>query len=123
MAGSVTWSITRFPTNDSPRCTTHSVPHEIETPADGDHGQDGGGIGRAGIVRFTTTYTSPGWDAPELSRSSLRFLDPDALSSFLSDAGLETEVRFGDWAGGPLTDTSPEIITVARRPESRPVRA
>ena len=77
--------------------------HQVDTPVAGD------------TVSFTTTYTSPGWDRPEVSRSTLRFLDADPLSSFLSDAGLTIEEQFGYWDRQPLTDTSPEIITVARR--------
>ncbi|MGH9014187.1 MAG: class I SAM-dependent methyltransferase [Acidimicrobiia bacterium] len=77
--------------------------HEVETPVDGD------------IVRFTTTFTSPSWDRPQVSRSTLRFLDADSLSSFLSGAGMAIEEQFADWTRHPLTDTSPEIITIARR--------
>lgn len=77
--------------------------HEVETPVEGD------------VVRFTTTFTSPSWQRPQVSRSTLRFLDADSLSSFLSGAGLVIEEQFGDWAGQPLTGTSPEIITIARR--------
>jgi SAM-dependent methyltransferase len=80
--------------------------HELETPVDGDR------------VSFTTTFTSPGWDRPQISRSTLRFVDADLLSSLLSDAGLAVEEQFGDWDGQPLSDTSPEIITVARRGEA-----
>ena len=50
-----------------------------------------------------------------MSRSTLRFLDTDALSSFLDDAGLVVEEQFGDWDRSPLTATSPEIITIAGR--------
>ena len=67
------------------------------------------------VVSFTTTFTSPGWDRPQVSRSTLRFLDADSLASFLSGAGLAIEEQFGDWDRQPLTDTSPEIITIARR--------
>ncbi|MFE2499373.1 class I SAM-dependent DNA methyltransferase [Streptomyces scopuliridis] len=77
------------------------VAHQVETPVDGD------------VVSFTTTFTSPDWERAEVSRSSLRFLDRDALSSFLSGAGLVAERQYGDWARGPLTGISPEIITVA----------
>jgi SAM-dependent methyltransferase len=77
--------------------------HEVDTPVDGD------------LVRFTTTYTSPGWDRPQRSRSTLRFLDADSLLSLLAGSGLEIEEQFGDWARHPLTDASPEIITIARR--------
>ncbi|MGQ0803299.1 MAG: class I SAM-dependent methyltransferase [Actinomycetota bacterium] len=76
--------------------------HEAETPVDGD------------VVSFTTAFTSPGWNGPEVSRSTLRFLDADSLASFLPDAGLAIEEQFGDWDRHPLTDTSPEIITITR---------
>ena len=78
--------------------------HQVETPVAGD------------VVSFTVTYTSPSWDEPLWSvESTLRFLDTDSLSAFLSGAGLIVEEQFGDWDRHPLTDTSPEIITVARR--------
>lgn len=67
------------------------------------------------LVSFTTAYTSSAWDRPQVSRSTLRFLDVEALASFLADAGLAIEEQFGDWNGQPLTDASPEIITVTRR--------
>jgi hypothetical protein len=50
-----------------------------------------------------------------VSRGALRFLDAATLSAFLSGAGLRIEAQFGDWTRQPLTDTSPEIITVARK--------
>ena len=77
--------------------------HQVDTPVVGD------------TVSFTATFTSPSWDRPEVSRSTLRFLDANSLSSFLSDAGLTIDEQFGDWDRQPLTDTSPEIITVAQR--------
>jgi SAM-dependent methyltransferase len=79
------------------------IAHEVETPVEGD------------VVRFTSTFTSSSWDRPQVSWSTLRFLDADSLSSFLSGAGLVIEEQFGDWNGQPLTDASPEIITIARR--------
>jgi hypothetical protein len=80
--------------------------HEVETPVEGD------------IVSFTTTFESAGWDRPQVSRSTLRFLDAESLSSFLSAGGLAIEEQFGDWDRQPPTDTCPEIITVARRRET-----
>jgi SAM-dependent methyltransferase len=76
--------------------------YQVETPVEGD------------VVRSTSTFTSPGWDHPQVSRGSLRFLDADVLSAFLSGAGLAIEEQFGDWTRQPLTDTSLEIITIAR---------
>ena len=67
------------------------------------------------IVRFSHTFSSVGWDRPKVSRSTLRFLDVESLSNFLSMAGLVVEQQHGDWAGGKLTDDSVEIITIAKR--------
>jgi ubiquinone/menaquinone biosynthesis C-methylase UbiE len=76
---------------------------EVQTPVTGS------------VVSFTHTFASPGWDRPQVSRSTLRFLDTDSLSSFLSAASLRIEEQFGDWDQQPLTDVSPEIITFAKR--------
>lgn len=67
------------------------------------------------LVSFTMAYTSATWDRPHVSRSTLRFLDRDALGQFLDGAGLAIREQFGDWDRQPLADTSPEIITVAGR--------
>jgi len=77
--------------------------HQVELPVQGD------------LVSFTTTYSSPDWERPRYSSSTLRFLDASALSLFLAGAGLEIEQQYGDWDGAPLGAGSPEIITVARR--------
>ena len=77
--------------------------HQVDTPVTGDR------------VSFTITFTSPGWGRPQTSRSTLRFLGRDSLSSLLSGAGLAIENQFGDWDKRELTDASTEIITVARR--------
>ena len=77
--------------------------HEVNTPVDGER------------VSFTSTYTHPDWEQPEVSHSTLRFLDAESLSTFLADAGLTIEEQFGDWDRQPLTVTSPEIITIAAR--------
>ncbi|AXG78259.1 class I SAM-dependent methyltransferase [Streptomyces paludis] len=70
-------------------------------------------------VTFTHTYTSPTWDTPQQSRSTLRFLTPEALTTALTAAGLTITAQYGDWDHSPLTTTgptpSPEIITLARR--------
>ncbi len=84
--------------------------HEVEPPVDGD------------VVRFTTTYTSSDWDQPEVSTSTLRFLDPPTLSRHLADAGLTVHEQFGDWDRSRLTDESPEIITLAHRGKGAPSR-
>jgi SAM-dependent methyltransferase len=76
--------------------------HRVEAPFDGR------------TVSFVTTYTSPAWDRPRVSRSTLRFLGAGSLARFLSAAGLVIEEQFGDWDRSPLTAASPEIITIAR---------
>ncbi|HEV7627307.1 MAG TPA: class I SAM-dependent methyltransferase [Streptomyces sp.] len=83
--------------------TVVRVWHEVGTPVTED------------VVHFTETYSSPRWDRPRVSHSSLRFLDANSLVSFLSRAGLAVEEQFGDWARQELTGTSPEIITLAGR--------
>ncbi|MEV7391955.1 class I SAM-dependent methyltransferase [Streptomyces sp. NPDC091215] len=64
-------------------------------------------------VTFTETYEGGRWPQPRVCRSTLRFLGPDALSGFLAGAGLAVVGQYGDWARGPVTAGSPEIITVA----------
>ncbi|WP_329115353.1 class I SAM-dependent methyltransferase [Streptomyces sp. NBC_01465] len=76
----------------------------VETPVTGDR------------VTFTTTYTGPAWPEPQVSRSTLRFLDPDVLLAHLAAAGLVIVEQYGDWDRTPLTPSSPEIITIAIRP-------
>jgi SAM-dependent methyltransferase len=66
-----------------------------------------------GLVSFTTTYESPDWSETRQSRSTLRFLAVDLLNSFVSDAGLVVVEQYGDWDRSPVTETSPEIITIA----------
>ncbi|MFI6166719.1 methyltransferase domain-containing protein [Nocardia sp. NPDC051052] len=76
---------------------------EVAEPVEGD------------LVSFTHTFTSARWERPEVSHSTLRFLDSDALAGFLSAAGLVVVEQFGDWDRSALTAASPEIITVVRR--------
>jgi SAM-dependent methyltransferase len=76
--------------------------HDVVPPTCGD------------LVSFTTTFTSTAWRRPEVSRSTLRFLDAGSLSAALRDAGLVIEEQFGDWDRRPPTAASPEIITIAR---------
>lgn len=82
---------------------TVRMAHDVETPVTGD------------LVSFSHTFTSPDWDQPQVSRSTLRFLDIDSLSAFLSEAGFQIVEQFGDWERQPFTATSPEIITIVKR--------
>jgi SAM-dependent methyltransferase len=75
---------------------------QVELPVHGD------------LVSFAATYSSPGWERPRVSHSTLRFLDADALSGFLVGAGLEIEEQYGDWDRSPVGPAGPEIITICR---------
>ena len=66
-------------------------------------------------VSFRTTYTSPAWQQPKTSDSTLRFLDAEELASALSVGGLAVEEQYGDWGRAPLQTDSPEIITVSKK--------
>ena len=77
--------------------------YQVETPVVGN------------VVRSINTFTSPAWKRPEVSRGTLRFIDAATLATFLTAAGLAIEQQYGDWSREPLTDTSPEIITIARK--------
>jgi SAM-dependent methyltransferase len=76
--------------------------HEVVHPVVGDR------------VTFTSTFEGVRWDRPQVTTSTLRFLDQPALESFLAEAGLVVEEQYGDWGRGPVTQASPELITVAR---------
>ncbi|MGH6950412.1 MAG: class I SAM-dependent methyltransferase [Vitreimonas sp.] len=67
------------------------------------------------IVSFTHTFTREDWSAPQESKSTLRFLDADAIAAALAKAGLKMERQYGDWDRSDLRADSPEIITLARR--------
>ncbi|MGW3654694.1 hypothetical protein ACWD6R_02780 [Streptomyces sp. NPDC005151] len=77
--------------------------HEVEAVADD-------------VVTFTGTTADPNGAVLRVDRASLRFLDVVTLDAFLAEAGFEIEARYGDWHRGPVTATSQEIITIARRP-------
>jgi len=76
--------------------------HQVDLPVRGD------------LVSFTTTYSSPAWQRPQLSHSQLRFLGADALTAFLAGAGLEIAEQYGDWDRSALAPDGPEIITIAK---------
>ncbi|MDH6133401.1 SAM-dependent methyltransferase [Kitasatospora sp. MAA4] len=76
--------------------------HEVESVLDG-------------VVTFRETTAEPDGTVLRVDRDSLRFLDVAALDGFLAEAGFEVEARYGDWNRGPITATSREIVTIARR--------
>lgn len=66
------------------------------------------------LVTFTE-YTDGGRWQHQADRATLRFLPRLELDRFLAAAGLQVETYYGDWAKGPLTEDSPEIVAIARR--------
>ncbi|ASF06691.1 putative methyltransferase [Nocardia brasiliensis NBRC 14402] len=71
------------------------------------------------LVSFTHTFSSAGWARPEVSHSTLRFLDSAGLAELLCGAGLIVAEQFGDWDRRSPAPDCPEIITVARHPRSQ----
>ncbi len=66
------------------------------------------------LVSFTETTDGGRWRR-QVDPGVLRFLGRPELDRFLAGAGLVVVECYGDWQRGPLTDTSPEIVVVARR--------
>jgi SAM-dependent methyltransferase len=66
------------------------------------------------VVTFTET-TALRDDTPlRIDRASLNFLGADTLNAALTKAGFTVEAQYGDWSRGQLTETSDDIITIAR---------
>jgi hypothetical protein len=50
-----------------------------------------------------------------VSRSTLRFIDPERLRTLVEEGGFRIDGWFGDWDRRPVTASSPEVIVVAHR--------
>jgi SAM-dependent methyltransferase len=87
---------------ETPRGESVEVEHELERAIDPD------------LVQFTSSCRFAGGETL-VSRSTLRFIDPDRLRTLLEDAGFRINGWFGDWDRTPVTASSPEIIVVAGR--------
>lgn len=64
-------------------------------------------------VSFTHSFTGDHPALPQVSASTLRFLDETGLETLLGAAGLTILERYGDFDGGPLSAQSPEIVVIA----------
>jgi SAM-dependent methyltransferase len=95
------WTPERVRTVDGPGGRRATCVHRLES-VEGD------------LVTFTSDYRVEGWGEPRRSRSTLRFLDAEALNGFLAEAGFDVSAQYGYWDRGPLTDAGAEIITFAR---------
>jgi SAM-dependent methyltransferase len=67
------------------------------------------------VVKTSETMAGQWWDEPQVGEGTMRFLDADTLRRFLTEAGFSIQDQYGDWAKGPITGASREIITVAVR--------
>jgi hypothetical protein len=54
------------------------------------------------VVTFTGTTAEPNGPVLRVDRTSLRFLDPEALSTFLDVVGFQIEAQYGDWCRAPI---------------------
>jgi SAM-dependent methyltransferase len=75
-----------------------------------------------GLVRFRATFSGPGFEQPPTGINTMRFLELARLNALLGEAGLSVEAQYGDWDRTPVSDSSPEIITIARRADQAPAR-
>jgi hypothetical protein len=67
------------------------------------------------VVTLTETTSDQAGMQMRVDRASLRFLDRDTVAGYLAEMGFTIEAQFGGWLREPLSATSPEIVTVARR--------
>ncbi len=67
------------------------------------------------VVTLTETTSDSGGTALRVDQASLRFLGEHDLTTFLTEAGLVVDDQQGGWHDEPLDETSPEILTFARR--------
>ena len=82
---------------------TVRVHHEVQTVDDD------------GVVTFSETTSSHGGDVLRVDRGSLRFLSVEQLNGFLAEWGFDVDSQHGGWTSEPLTETSANIVTVARK--------
>jgi ubiquinone/menaquinone biosynthesis C-methylase UbiE len=67
------------------------------------------------LVELTSTARFPDSGETILTKSMLRFIDPEHLRALLESGGFRIEGWFGNWDRTPVTASSPEVIVVAAR--------
>lgn len=67
------------------------------------------------VVTLTETTSDPEGTVLRVDRASLRFLDADALTRFLAEAGFVVDAQHGGWCGETAGETTAEIVTFARK--------
>lgn len=68
----------------------------------------------SGIMHYRTFRTRRDDGRRSETVVDIKFTAPDDVRRLLRTSGLRLDRVFGDFAGGPLTATSPEIVVVAR---------
>ncbi|HEX5496490.1 MAG TPA: class I SAM-dependent methyltransferase [Mycobacteriales bacterium] len=70
-----------------------------------------------GDVVTLSTETADASDdtVSRVDQGRLRFLDVPTLGQFLTEAGFAIEAQYGDWDRSPVTESSREVVTIARR--------
>jgi hypothetical protein len=68
-----------------------------------------------GIVTIREHYHLLDKGVGRTGRNRIRFVDQQHLARLLTEAGLAAVACYGDWAGGPFSPTSNEIIVATRR--------
>jgi SAM-dependent methyltransferase len=66
------------------------------------------------VVTFQSKYRFLDRNQEIVSTSTLAFSSVELLKARLTQAGLDLVTLHGDWAGGAVSDRSPEIIVTAR---------
>jgi len=71
------------------------------------------------VLHWTTerrwTDAGTGETRGRTTRIACRYTAAEELAALLAAAGFSIERQFGDWDGSPLTERSPEIVTLCRR--------
>lgn len=67
------------------------------------------------VVTLTETTSDADGTVLREDQASLRFLDVERLTKFLTETGFSIDAQQGDWSGGSLNQDSREIVTFARR--------
>lgn len=67
------------------------------------------------VVTLTETTAAADGTILRVDRARLRFPGPGLLAGLLAETGFVIDSQYGDWDRGPVTGTSREIITIARR--------
>ncbi|HEX5512702.1 MAG TPA: class I SAM-dependent methyltransferase [Actinomycetales bacterium] len=69
------------------------------------------------VVALAEATSTPSGEVLRVDRACLRFLGVKQLQAFLAQARFAVEHVYGDWSKGPFSETSRNIVVVARAVE------